>query len=102
MENTELDVSLEVVDQHSETEPEESEVETGAEVEEVAEPQDEDSKYAAARRKAEAETERIRAEYEEKERALNEKFQQLFKGHKNPETGEEIQSAEDYLNAIQV
>lgn len=91
--------SLEVVDQPTETEPIETEVE-GEEDVEAAEPQTEDSKYAAARRKAEAETERIRREYEQRGQDLNEKFKSMFKGHKNPETGKEIESAEDYIEAM--
>lgn len=100
MEDIELtNESLEVVDQQEETEPIETEVE-GEEDVELADPQTEDSKYAAARRKAEAETERIRKEYEDKEQGLNTRVQSMFKGLKNPETGEEIKTVEDYFDAL--
>lgn len=101
MEDFELNnESLEVVDQQEETEPIETEVE-GAEDVGLAEPQTDDSKYAAARRKAEAETERIRKEYKDKEQGLNTRVQSMFKGLKNPETGKEIETVDDYFDALE-
>ena len=71
---------------------------TGVEVQEVAEPVDttqvqsaeDNARYAAARRKAEAE-----------QKMTDSRFAKLFGGHTNPVTGKPIQTALDYLDAIE-
>lgn len=56
---------------------------------------EDNSKFAAARRKAEA-------EYQQRMDRINAGFQQMFGQFKNPETGEPIKSAEEYLTAYGV
>lgn len=71
---------------------------TGVEGQEVAEPVDttqvqsaeENAQYAAARRKAEAE-----------QKMTDSRFARMFGGHTNPITGRPIQTAQDYLDAIE-
>lgn len=71
-----------------------TEVETASET--VTQQSAEDnSKFAAARRKAEA-------EYQQKMDRLNEMFKQQFGQYKNPETGQPITSAEEYLTAFSI
>lgn len=71
---------------------------TGEEEQEVAEPAEstqvqsaeENARYAAARRAAEAE-----------KKMTDSRFAKLFGGHTNPITGKPIQSAQDYLDALE-
>lgn len=74
----------------------------GAEVQESADPvenhSDDDARYAAIRRKAE---EDARKRYEGRAANLNNQVQHLFKGAVNPATGQPIQTAEDYFQAVQ-
>lgn len=59
---------------------------------------EEDSRFANVRRKAE---EDARARYEAKERELNERYKAMFAGFTNPQTGKPIETADDYLIALQ-
>ena len=59
---------------------------------------EEDSRFANVRRKAE---EDARVRYEAKERELNDRYKAMFAGLKNPATGKPIETADDYLIALQ-
>lgn len=82
------------------TTDEATETET-AEVEETVEPKgktEEDSKFAAVRRKAE---EDARKKYEAEQNTINEEFKRVFGSYTNPATGKPIESWKDYLDAIE-
>ena len=86
-------------------EPEEESVveEEGEEEAEPAEQQqhvqsaEENANYANIRRKAEADANR---RYENKQRSLDAMYEQMFQGYTNPETGQPIRTAADYIAAM--
>lgn len=108
-EDGEDNVSQEAVDLETEGDLDESEPEEeGAEEEEGenAEPAnqpdhvqtaEEDANYARIRRKAEADA---RTRYEKQQSELDTMFAQMFSGYVNPETGQPIRSAADYIAAM--
>jgi hypothetical protein len=83
------------------SEPEVNEEGTEGEVETTETPEateeqpelDRNAIYADARRKAEA-------EYKRKQSAIDAQFAEKFKDYKNPITGQQIQTAQDYYNAL--
>lgn len=79
----------------STTTEEESSVEEAPVEEESSEVQsaEENAKYAAARRRAEA-------EFAERQRRMDEKYERAFAGFENPITHTPIKNAQDYLDAL--
>jgi len=78
-------------------EPEEGEEAEPAEQPEHVQSAEENANYANIRRKAEADANR---RYEERQRSLDAMYAQMFQGYKNPETGQPIQTAADYIAAM--
>lgn len=71
----------------------ETSTEESTEVESNVQSDEENAKYAAARRRAEA-------EFAERQRREDEKFERAFKGFENPITHAPIKNAQDYLDAL--
>lgn len=84
-----------------ESESEEDETE-GEEAEPTEQPEhvqtaEENANYASIRRKAEADA---RRRYEEQQSMIDAQYAQMFAGFTNPETGQPIRSATDYIAAL--
>lgn len=96
----ETEIAEQSTDVTETTEPSTEEQAPETETAEIAEPQSEEdnARFAAARREAEA---RMRA-VQQSQAQLDSEFANLFAGYTNPVTGEPIRTAQDYLQAMQV
>lgn len=94
-----VDEGEEETENAEQSEVDEDAEEAGEEAEEgeETEEEDRDSIYAAARRRAEAEA---RAKYDKERQEEDAFFANLCKGKVNPETGEPIRTAAEYMQAV--
>lgn len=95
-----------VAPEETETDLEETEPEEGEDEGENAEPAqqpdhvqtaEENANYASIRRKAEADA---KMRFERQQSELDAMYAQMFSGYTNPETGQPIRSAADYISAM--
>lgn len=101
-EEGEADVTPEVVEPEEGTASEEEESEEGEEAETADQPErvqtpEENANYANIRRKAEADAKK---HFEEQQSSLDAMYAQMFSGYTNPETGQPIRTAADYIAAM--